>query len=106
MYCNLLVFSLLNDPTGYIHVYTNIVHIVGLLFVIQDKHFNTSRGILLAFWHVSQLAACVLARLAACCLRFNSDSDSVFISIIRIYTRTSTAFTMGGIVLRTIVDIG
>ena len=30
----------------------------------------------------------------------------VFISIIRIYTRTSTAFTMGGIVLRTIVDIG
>ena len=32
--------------------------------------------------------------------------DSVFISIIRIYTRTSTAFTMGGMVLRTIVDIG
>ena len=26
-----------------------------------------------------------------------SDSDSVFISIIRIYTRTSTAFTMGGL---------
>ena len=37
----------------------------------------------------------------------DSDSDSVFISIIRIYTYiTSTAFTMGGIVLRTIVDIG
>ena len=36
----------------------------------------------------------------------DSDSDSVFISIIRIYTITSTAFTMGGIVLRTIVDIG
>ena len=36
----------------------------------------------------------------------DSDSDSVFISIIRIYTRTSTAFTMGGILLRTIVDIG
>ena len=32
--------------------------------------------------------------------------DSVFISIIRIYTRTTTAFAMGGIVLRTIVDIG
>ena len=45
-------------------------------------------------------------RVLYCVLGWYSDSDSVFISIIRIYTRTSTAFTMGGIVLRTIVDIG
>ena len=36
---------------------------------------------------------------------FGSDMVILFISIIRIYTRTFTAFTIGGIVLGTIVDI-
>ena len=48
------------------------------------------------------ISSCATTLLTGVC-----DSDSVFISIIRIYTYiTSTAFTMGGIVLRTIVDIG